>query len=67
MSLLADARARCAQPAPPERLYGELRPYATRWIQIGYAASDRPVARSLGRLAGACGDRSGPPGISTTR
>jgi hypothetical protein len=32
------------------------RGHASRWIQIGYAASDGPVARSLGLLAAAQGD-----------
>src|SRR4051794_26689882 len=39
-----------------ERLYGELAPFASRWVQVGCEGSDGPVARSLGLLAAARGD-----------
>ena len=55
MSLLAEASSTLRAAGPAEWLYGELAPYATRFVQIGYAASDGPVARSLGLLAAARG------------
>jgi DNA-binding SARP family transcriptional activator len=56
MTLLAEAAAALRTGDAAERLYGELAPFATRWVQVGYAASDGPVARSLGLLAAARGD-----------
>ena len=56
MTLLAEATAAMRATGAAERLYGELAPFASRWVQIGYAASDGPVARSLGLLAAARGD-----------
>ena len=56
MTLLAEASAALGASAGAERLYGELAPFATRWVQLGYAASDGPVARPLGLLAAALGD-----------
>jgi tetratricopeptide (TPR) repeat protein len=58
MTLLAEASAALGATAGAERLYGELAPFATRWVQLGYAASDGPVARPLGLLAAALGDPS---------
>ena len=57
LTMLSDAAARLRAAGPAERLYALLRPYGTRWLQIGYAASDGPVLRSLGLLAAAAGDR----------
>jgi hypothetical protein len=37
-------------------LYRALAPYATRFVQIGYAAPEGPVARWLGLLAAAAGE-----------
>jgi DNA-binding SARP family transcriptional activator len=54
MTLLAEGAA--ALHAPAEPLYDALAPFAGRWVQIGYAACDGPVARSLGLLAQARGD-----------
>ena len=54
--LLAEASAALDAAAPAEQLYVLLSPYAARWVQIGYAASDGPVARLLGLLAAARGD-----------
>lgn len=54
LTLLSEAAAALNTPAPP--LYDALAPFADRWVQIGYAASDGPVARSLGLLAQAAGD-----------
>ena len=56
MTLLAEASAVLRSAAAAARLYGELAPFESRWVQVGYAASDGPVARSLGLLAAACGD-----------
>jgi len=56
MWLLSEAAATLGDAGPAERLYGVLAPFADRWIQIGYAAGDGPVARPLGLLAAACGD-----------
>jgi DNA-binding SARP family transcriptional activator len=56
MTMLAEASGALHATGAAERLYGELAPYATRWMQLGYAASDGPVARSLGILAAARGD-----------
>ena len=56
MTLLAEATAAMRATGAAERLYGELAPFATRWVQIGYTTSDGPVARSLGLLAAARGD-----------
>ena len=56
MTLLAEATAAMRATGAAERLYGELVPFATRWVQIGYTTSDGPVARSLGLLAAARGD-----------
>ena len=53
MTLLAEGAAALGVPAPP--LYDALAPFAGRWTQIGYAACDGPVARSLGLLAQAQG------------
>ena len=55
MTMLAEASSALGATGPAEWLYGELAPHATRWVQIGYAASDGPVARSLGLLAAALG------------
>jgi hypothetical protein len=44
-----------AGPEPARELYALLEPYPTRFAQIGYAAGDGPVARSLGLLADATG------------
>ena len=54
VSLSAPDAPRSAAAAA--RLYGELAPFESRWVQVGYAASDGPVARSLGLLAAARGD-----------
>jgi hypothetical protein len=54
MSMLAEATA--ALHAPPGALYDLLLPYASRFVQIGYAACDGPVTRSLGLLAASRGD-----------
>jgi DNA-binding SARP family transcriptional activator len=54
MTLLSEGAAALNAPAAP--LYDALAPFADRWVQIGYAASDGPVARSLGLLAQAGGD-----------
>ena len=56
MTLLAEASAALRATEAAECLYGELAPFASRWVQVGYAASDGPVARSLGLLAAARGD-----------
>jgi hypothetical protein len=56
MTLLAEASAALRADGAAERLYGELVPFASRWVQVSYAASDGPVARSLGLLAAARGD-----------
>ena len=56
MTMLAEASGALRAAGPAERLYRDLAPYASRWVQIGYAASDGPVARSLGMLAAARGD-----------
>ena len=56
MTLLAEASGKLRAAGPAEALYGALAPYASRWVQIGYAAGDGPVARSLGILAAARGD-----------
>ncbi|WP_028063109.1 ATP-binding protein [Solirubrobacter soli] len=53
MTLLSEASAALAAP---ERLYEALLPYESRWMQVGYAAGDGPVARSLGLLAAARGE-----------
>jgi tetratricopeptide (TPR) repeat protein len=55
-TLLAEATAALRAAGAAKRLYRELAPFATRWVQVGYAASDGPVARSLGLLAAALGD-----------
>jgi DNA-binding SARP family transcriptional activator len=54
MTMLAEAAA--ALRAPADGLYAALVPYAARFVQIGYAACDGPVSRSLGLLAAARGD-----------
>jgi hypothetical protein len=54
MTMLAEATA--ALRAPADALYTALAPYASRFVQIGYAACDGPVSRSLGLLAGSRGD-----------
>jgi DNA-binding SARP family transcriptional activator len=54
MSMLAEATA--AVRVPADALYAALLPYAARFVQIGYAACDGPVARPLGLLAAARGD-----------
>jgi DNA-binding SARP family transcriptional activator len=54
MSMLAEATA--ALRAPADALYDALLPYASRFVQIGYAACDGPVSRSLGLLAASRGD-----------
>jgi hypothetical protein len=54
--MLADAAATLGAAPDAECLYAVLEPFASRFVQIGYAASDGPVARSLGRLAAARGD-----------
>jgi hypothetical protein len=59
MTMLAEASGALRDATAAERLYDELAPYASRWMQLGYAASDGPVARSLGILAAACGDTAG--------
>jgi hypothetical protein len=56
MWLLSEAAAALGDAGLAERLYSVLAPFASRWIQIGYAAGDGPVARVLGLLAAACGD-----------
>ena len=48
MTLLSEATAALGAAGPAERLYDALAPFASRWVQIGYAAGDGPVARSLG-------------------
>jgi hypothetical protein len=59
MTMLAEACGELRAAAPAERLYTELAPYESRFVQIGYAGSDGPVARSLGLLAAARGDTPG--------
>ena len=59
MTLLSEATAALGAAGPAERLYDALAPFASRWVQIGYAAGDGPVARSLGLLAAARGDVGG--------
>jgi hypothetical protein len=54
MAMLAEAAT--ALRAPGDALYAALAPYASRFVQIGYAACDGPVSRSLGLLAAARGD-----------
>ncbi|MDA0159196.1 AAA family ATPase [Solirubrobacter ginsenosidimutans] len=54
LTLLSEAAA--ALRAPTSELYRLLEPFAGRFVQIGYAAGDGPVARSLGLLAAASGD-----------
>ena len=54
MSMLAEATA--ALHAPTEALYAALEPYASSFVQIGYAACEGPVHRSLGLLAASRGD-----------
>ncbi len=54
MAMLAEATA--ALRAPADALYDALLPYASRFVQIGYAACDGPVARALGLLAASRGD-----------
>jgi DNA-binding SARP family transcriptional activator len=54
MSMLAEATA--ALRAPAGAVYDALLPYAARFVQIGYAACDGPVSRSLGLLAASRGD-----------
>jgi DNA-binding SARP family transcriptional activator len=49
MTLLSEASAALGLRDP--RLYAALAPYEARFVQIGYAAADGPVARSLGLLA----------------
>jgi hypothetical protein len=56
MTLLAEASAALRAAGAAKRLYRALAPFASRWVQVGYAASDGPVARSLGLLAAARGD-----------
>ena len=56
MTLLAEASAALRAAGRASALYAALAPFASRWVQIGYAASDGPVARSLGLLAAARGD-----------
>jgi hypothetical protein len=54
LSMLAEATA--ALHAPTDALYTALLPYANRFVQIGYAACEGPVTRSLGLLAASRGD-----------
>jgi DNA-binding SARP family transcriptional activator len=54
--LLAEASAAMRAAGPSEALYDRLAPFAGRFVQIGYAACDGPVARLLGLLAAARGD-----------
>ncbi len=56
MWLLSVGSAALSAAGPAEELYEALAPFASRWVQIGYAAGDGPVARSLGMLAAARGD-----------
>jgi DNA-binding SARP family transcriptional activator len=56
LAMLSEACAALTAREPAEKLYSALAPYATRFVQIGYAAGDGPVARSLGLLATAAGD-----------
>ena len=56
MTLLSEASAAVGAGELSGRLYAALGGYESRWVQIGYAAGDGPVARSLGLLAAARGE-----------
>jgi DNA-binding SARP family transcriptional activator len=56
MTLLSEASAAVGDGALSARLYEALAPFERRFVQIGYAAGDGPVARSLGLLAAARGE-----------
>jgi hypothetical protein len=57
MTVLAEASAKLADAESAEVLYEELQPYASCIVQVGYAGCLGPVARLLGLLAAARGDR----------
>jgi hypothetical protein len=57
VALLAEASAKLPHPQSAAVLYEQLEPYAGCMVQVGYAGSIGPVARLLGLLAAATGDR----------
>ena len=57
IGLLAEAAARLPHPESAAILYEKLEPYASCMVQVGYAGSVGPVARLLGLLAAARGER----------
>jgi hypothetical protein len=59
IGLLAEASAKLPHPESAAVLYERLEPYASCMVQVGYAGSLGPVARLLGLLAAARGDRDG--------
>jgi DNA-binding SARP family transcriptional activator len=57
IGLLAEASAKLPHPESAAVLYEQLAPYASCMVQVGYAGSIGPVARLLGLLAAAQGER----------
>jgi AAA ATPase-like protein/effector-associated domain 1 (EAD1)-containing protein len=56
VAVLADCAALCRDAARGERLYDALRGYASRFVQISFAASLGSVERFLGLLAATVGE-----------
>ena len=67
MTLLAEASAALRATGAAERLYGELAPFASRWVQIGYAASDGPWPARSGCSPPLAATRREPPRTSSRR
>ncbi len=57
IGLLAEASGKLPHPESAAVLYEQLEPYASCMVQVGYAGSVGPVARLLGLLASARGER----------
>ncbi|HMJ94543.1 MAG TPA: AAA family ATPase [Thermoleophilaceae bacterium] len=57
IGLLAEAAGKLPHPESAAVLYEKLEPYASCVVQVGYAGSIGPVARLLGLLAAARGER----------
>ncbi len=57
IGLLAEASAKLPHPESAAVLHERLEPYGSCMVQVGYAGSVGPVARLLGLLAAARGDR----------
>jgi predicted ATPase/DNA-binding SARP family transcriptional activator len=57
VAVLGEASGKLAHRESADLLYEALAPYSERWVQVGYAGSLGPVARILGLLAAARGER----------